>query len=1374
MPLGDSILARGSLLVDLSTPQSRKYLRYEIRRTGIQFFELGKPANLAAIDGFGLGAIASVKGHALLAALPTAPRATFPQVKLTASPTQIALTIESPGSFAATPDLSYKQLSLTFTQQKSPAQLTVSGSVTAVLYGQELTLLAQLTDDRGLVFAYSPNVGLQTIAIAALGTLNLSKFELSASTDPWAGLQALYLFDPSTFTVNPASITLYDSSGTQDPLDLQIAPDATGKAPVLDWSNGLAIDAKTPPIRSTGPAKKINAACKRSDEVTLEAWIQPQSIGTNPPGRIITLSLNQSQRNATLQQGFLAGSPSVYSGFARTDPGKPNGEPAIQSPIAAISGIDHVVFTRDKTGLMQLYVNGVAVPAFNCGGTLNAWEDYALTLGNEFQPVGINTPSIRPWVGQLHRIAIYDRALTAVEVRQRAVPTVDIQGTLLLDSVPAPLNAGVRVKIEQVAKTTAQPELSRITTDATVTLGTGNFQLKNLRWSWDKTATTLRLSRDVPDNGSVVLRLWEQEVNLVAQDIPGTTLIPALRLRSPELVLPLPGLGRLTGRRLNLTVDRTANPPAWIIETDAQLTSDVMPPPFRGPLSPLLSLTPEGQPQVQIRGAVDLADNLEIPQFQLVFARQTRGWEVRGSVEVRLFNRRFSLVPQFLTQADGSQTFSLNGAPNVLVPGGNPAAPADAATRTTLLLSSFRLLADAKPNPDEWQLTARGDVANFMQFQTQGTLAIAPPANTIRLRGTSALTILGQPVFQGDLQLRSQSVVLHGNWQFAPEWSPLQLRQDDVDIEILADGTVQFPDALTQNTIPVDFSLPNFRLLQPRLRLFRGRPQLEGIWLGAAIALQSFQKDGRLVWQGDVPFTLDLNLLAFPAMYERRSGVNLATLIPLSPQPDSSQQIRTNLTLELSDAGFMALARSQFVWQDETPTLNQVTLPDTTLLQTPETRNDLLRLTFEPLRADATTLLEPYLRHDADYFVTQRSNQSLIYYGDRTQFFRTLTLTLPPIFVGATSPVIGKSDAPANTEIFRLEQATTTTSTLTLQIPNLLLTDFNAGFAQIDQAYRDLLTQLWAREAGAGSDRPFLWGITLVQQRLAEHLPLPLEQVLTYYYGFNRDPGYVDLHPGMRLRVDYQDYQSVLPTDRSPERPSLSGFVSTTTAYYQLNRYARTLNNGAIEYSLGFDPFVSKLATSFDPTLVNNVSTSGAGGLVDLMQSSFRRPYYRLFYFRQVAGTTTSGRSERVASLVGSNSLADLNDATQEFITTGQITPTNRRVTFFFRGRALVIPEIQVFIHDQPTYVPIGTSIRRLLENFTDILPTTTANPNFSALPGAEPPRLPGPPRGQRLSHKGTTNTPTYRFLNLDTYASTINGSDALDLPVIKGDRFYF
>ncbi len=1375
MPLGDSILGRGSLAVDLSaTPPARKYLRYEIKRTGIQFFELGKPANQAAVDGFSVGAIAKVEGHLLLTALPAAPHPTFSTVGLTVSATEVTLTVKASELFAATADVAYKQLNLTFTQQKGATQLVVSGGLTAVLYGQDVPLQAKLTPDQGLVFAYVPGASVTAIAIPPLGTLNLSQFQVSAATDPWAGLQALYLFDKATYAETSATITLYDSSGTRDPLDLRIAPDATGKAPQLNWSDGLAIDNKTPPIRSITLAKKIIDACKESDAITLEAWIKPATTGTNPPGRIITLSADPDRRNVTLQQGFLDGKPSVYAGFVRIGPSNPNGEPAIQSQIAAISGMEHVVFTRDRDGTAQLYVNGIVTSSASRAGNFDAWADYCLTLGNEFQPEGTNTPGIRPWAGQLHRIAIYDRALTAAEVRQRTVPVADIQGALLFDNVPVPLNAGIQTRIEQIGKTAVQPEFSRISTDPTATLGTADFQLKKIRWSWDKTTTALELSRNLPDNGSVTLSLWNNDVDFVATAIPGSALIPSLQLRSPNIFLSLVGLGNLQGRKFNLSVNRTTTPPVWIVDTDVQLTLDVIPPPLRGPFPPILSITTAGQPQLQVNGTVAIADNLAIPQFRLLLARNAALWDVQGNVEVRLFARSFNLVPKFLTQADQTQIFSLSVTPQTVVPGGNPSLPANGNARTTLVILDFYLLADVGALPQRWKLAASGDIANFTQFQAQGTLAVVPPQNSVQLLGTSTLQILGNPIFQGDLQLRRTSVMLHGNLQFAPEWSPLQLSQNDVDVEILADGTVQFLGPANQRAVPIAFSLPNFQLFQPRLAMFLGRPQLTGVWLGEAIALQSFQKDKRLVWQGTIPFSLDLNLLAFPAMYDPRSVVNLATLIPLSTAPDSQQQMQTNLSVELSTAGFLALLRSQLVWQDETPILKEVEIPAMTLFQPPDNRNDLVRLSFDTLRDNAATLLEPYLRHTSDYFVTQKGNQSLIYQGDRTQIPSPISLTLPPIFNGPTATIFGKSSA--NVEIFRLEQSTATTATLTIQLPTPLPTDVKAAFATIDQAYRDLIGNLRARESATTvSDRPLLWGITVVQQRLAENLPLPLEQVLSYYYGFNSDPSYVDLYPGMRLRVDYQVYQSILPTDRSPDRPTLSGFVGNTTAYYQLNRYSRILNSGAIEYLLGFDPFVSKLVSGNDTNLAQNISNSGAGGLIDLLQAGFRRPYYRLFYARQVAGGTTTGRSERVATLVGSDNLTDIEAATEEFRKNGQITippGNNSRVTFFFRGRALVIPEIQIFIHEQPTYVPIGTTLRQLLEAYTDILPTTAAFDTASTTPTRSQP--PGVARPQRLSHAGVNNTPSYRFINLDAYPRASNGTDAFDLPVVKGDRFYF
>lgn len=72
----------------------------------------------------------------------------------------------------------------------------------------------------------------------------------------------------------------------------------------------------------------------------------------------------------------------------------------------------HVVYTRNEAGRATLYVNGAVVKTGTVGGDLSSWDDgFRLALGNELT-------EDRPWLGELHRVALYARALTSSEIVQ--------------------------------------------------------------------------------------------------------------------------------------------------------------------------------------------------------------------------------------------------------------------------------------------------------------------------------------------------------------------------------------------------------------------------------------------------------------------------------------------------------------------------------------------------------------------------------------------------------------------------------------------------------------------------------------------------------------------------------------------------------------------------------------------------------------------------------------------------------------------------------------------------------------------------------------------------------------------------------------------
>jgi PKD repeat protein len=217
------------------------------------------------------------------------------------------------------------------------------------------------------------------------------------------GLQALYRFDQRNGN------SIYDVSGEGAPLDLVINDLSRVK-----WTNdGLTILQPTL-IASNGPAEKINEACRISNEVTIEVWCTPANKTQEGPARIVSLSQNVHSRNLTLGQGLWGSQPSdLFDIRLRTTERSANGMPSFSSPQgSAAVAKTHIVFARNRRGLVRLYVNGVVVAESNIPGDFSTWNPrFPLLLGNE-------TTGEYPWLGQLFLVAVYDRFLSWEEAKQ--------------------------------------------------------------------------------------------------------------------------------------------------------------------------------------------------------------------------------------------------------------------------------------------------------------------------------------------------------------------------------------------------------------------------------------------------------------------------------------------------------------------------------------------------------------------------------------------------------------------------------------------------------------------------------------------------------------------------------------------------------------------------------------------------------------------------------------------------------------------------------------------------------------------------------------------------------------------------------------------
>ncbi len=215
--------------------------------------------------------------------------------------------------------------------------------------------------------------------------------------------QVLYTFKEGSGT------TVYDVSGIGTPLNLGVE---NGNA--VSWlpGHGLAINSATL-VASAGAATKIIDAGKATGEITIEAWVKPANTTQDGPARIVTLSEDPYKRNFSLEQGLWGSQPSdVYDVRLRTTSTDDDGTMLATPAGSASTQLSHIVYTRDALGVAKIYVNNIEQASGTVGGDFANWDEgFRLALANELT-------QDRPWLGEFHLVAIFNRALSQAEVSQ--------------------------------------------------------------------------------------------------------------------------------------------------------------------------------------------------------------------------------------------------------------------------------------------------------------------------------------------------------------------------------------------------------------------------------------------------------------------------------------------------------------------------------------------------------------------------------------------------------------------------------------------------------------------------------------------------------------------------------------------------------------------------------------------------------------------------------------------------------------------------------------------------------------------------------------------------------------------------------------------
>ncbi|HSG69093.1 MAG TPA: DUF1592 domain-containing protein, partial [Planctomycetaceae bacterium] len=148
----------------------------------------------------------------------------------------------------------------------------------------------------------------------------------------------------------------------------------------------------------------------------------PAKTDQDGPARIVTLSKDSGERNITLGQDG-----DKYDVRLRTTKTTTNGMPSVASQAKSLSAnLTHVVYTRDRSGRVHIYLNGKQNAEHTIEGETSNWNNtFHLALGNE-------NSNDRPWLGTFYLVAIYNRALSPGDIQTNYNAGADAQAAAVI------------------------------------------------------------------------------------------------------------------------------------------------------------------------------------------------------------------------------------------------------------------------------------------------------------------------------------------------------------------------------------------------------------------------------------------------------------------------------------------------------------------------------------------------------------------------------------------------------------------------------------------------------------------------------------------------------------------------------------------------------------------------------------------------------------------------------------------------------------------------------------------------------------------------------------------------------------------------------
>lgn len=375
---------------------------------------------------------------------------------------------------------------------------------------------------------------------------------------------------------------------------------------------------------------------------------------------------------------------------------------------------------------------------------------------------------------------------------------------------------------------------------------------------------------------------------------------------------------------------------------------------------------------------------------------------------------------------------------------------------------------------------------------------------------------------------------------------------------------------------------------------------------------------------------------------------------------------------------------------------------------------------------------------------------------------QAITLYLPEL--GSQSGALGTTQLPAAGGPFTLTPLSSGPMPYKLTIAGT--TDVwgfstTAVRATLLQSYVDFLELLETPGGGLSGAVPY--GISLVQAAIACVTPQSFAEQLYFNFGYStsssQGAGYIDLRPGMILRVSTGDYVSI----NQNNLPSwINGYSGASVLDFEIGGYTAGSN-----WRTGFDAFLNVLAaagalTVSTPAQSTSSQQAGLAGAVDLYYPQFVQPFYRLYIPSAISSAWGNGSNTTTSNftLVAAQNYTAL-----------QSTTVNPSVTStaYFRGRTTVEVMIKVLVNNNEHLVPVGTTVGNLLEQL-NLRPSATS-PLFNKLRMYRS-IVPAMNNVNTGSSWGPLMEVMLDWKGMQVY-TTGNGLNTMSLPLMPGDQFF-